>query len=83
MTDTNPLYTSLSVSDADESQVVITGEIPVEAALTYKRQALKSLGANASVDGFRPGKMPEEMIEKRMGEERVWNEIASFAVSDA
>lgn len=84
MTDTTSnLYTSLSVTDADESQVLITGEIPADIALSYKQKALKSLGRTASLDGFRPGKVPEDVIEKRLGEQAVWNEIASLAISEA
>ncbi len=58
------------------SQVKITGEIPYAELAEERPAALKALGKNIEVDGFRKGHVPESVIIARVGEMAILNEMA-------
>jgi FKBP-type peptidyl-prolyl cis-trans isomerase (trigger factor) len=76
-------YPSHAVSPSDDSQVTITGEIPVTIVEQHRPKALSRLGRNVAIDGFRPGKVPPAVLAERLGEIAVWNEMASSAIAEA
>lgn len=76
-------YSNITIEQKEDSQLCITGEIPVERAHTYRDRAIARLGQDASIPGFRKGKVPPSMIAERLGEATIWNEIASLALADA
>ena len=47
----------------------MTVEIPKEKIDQEVRSRLKSLAHRAKIDGFRPGKVPMKVIEKRYGDQ--------------
>lgn len=73
--------TAFSVSPLEKSQVKIEGEVPYDEVLKEKSAAIKSLGKNLKVDGFRKGHIPDSIIEKTVGEARVLAEMAERTIS--
>jgi len=73
--------TAFTVTKEEKSQVKITGEIPYEELLKERSAAIKALGQNLALDGFRKGHVPENMIVKHVGEMHVLTEMAERAIS--
>jgi len=76
------LYENVAVTKGEKSTVKITGEIPVPAVDRYRPHALKTLGKNAKIDGFRPGHIPDDVLVKHVGETKVLEEIAQLALAE-
>lgn len=72
---------SFTVTSEPQSQVKITGEIPYEELLNERAHAIKTLGENVSLDGFRKGHIPESVLEKHIGEMAILGEMAERAIS--
>ena len=67
----------------DESawEVEVKAEIPLEALADYRAQALKEIAKSAKLDGFRPGKAPEEEIIRVYGESVILREAVQRAIA--
>ena len=64
----------------DRSEVSITGEIPAEQFANYRPQAVKNIAEHIEIPGFRKGKVPENIIAQRLGEEKILYEMAELAL---
>ncbi|MDO8576118.1 MAG: trigger factor [bacterium] len=58
----------------------IKAEIPAELLLHYRTEALKEIKKTAKLDGFRPGKAPEEQIIQVYGEAAILREAVQHAI---
>lgn len=58
----------------------ISAEIPADAMQTYRAEALKEIQKTAKLDGFRPGKAPEDAIIRVYGEAAILREAAEHAI---
>lgn len=74
--------TDLKINPAEEGELEITGELAVAEFAKYREKALKSLGQEAKIDGFRPGHIPENILIEQVGEEKVLWEMAQDALND-
>lgn len=74
--------TDLKISPAEEGELEITGELDVAEFETYRDKALKALGQDAKIDGFRPGHIPENVLIEKLGEEKILWEMAQQAISE-
>lgn len=63
------------------SQVKIEGEIPFADLQAQRAAAIKKLGANIEIDGFRKGHVPESELVKRLGEMNILSEMAERALA--
>lgn len=72
---------AFTVTKEAGSQVVIDGELPYEVVVAEKKRALKALGKSLNLDGFRPGHIPDAMIEKHVGEMALLSEMAERAIA--
>jgi trigger factor len=63
------------------SQVKIEGEIPFAELEKQRAKAIKHLGGNIEIAGFRKGNVPEKMIVERIGEMAILSEMAERALS--
>ena len=63
-TDVRP---SVKVTDAGPSLKKISFEIPAETVTARLREALDTVAGSAALPGFRAGKVPRSLIEKRFG----------------
>lgn len=61
--------------------VKIIGEIPYEELEKHRAKAIKELGQNLKVDGFRPGHVPETVVVQKVGEMPLLTEMAERALA--
>jgi len=66
-----------------ESQVGMDVEFSSEEFNGFYDKAVSLLANNLKIDGFREGKVPKEMAEKRLAEEKILTQAAEIAVQDA
>ncbi|HEX7724218.1 MAG TPA: trigger factor [Candidatus Paceibacterota bacterium] len=71
------------VKKLDGSQVEITASVPFEVWGKYRTEALKHLNDSVSLDGFRKGNIPENILISKIGEMAVLEEMAELAVPKA
>ncbi len=72
---------AFTVTKEEKSQVKITGEIPYAELLHERASAIKALGANVELDGFRKGHIPESVLEKHIGEMAILAEMAERSIA--
>lgn len=73
--------TNIKVSrDEKRWEAEISAELPAEALLKYREEALKEIQRDAKLDGFRPGKAPIERIVQIYGEPTILRHAAEHAI---
>ena len=70
------------VKKSSKSKIEILFEIPWEEFEDYFKKASLILGENVIVKGFRPGKMPQEVLEEQIGTGKVLQKAANLAVEE-
>ena len=63
------------------AEALITGEIALPFLVELRAEALKSLGQEAKLPGFRPGHIPESVLVQNFGEMRILEETAEIALA--
>lgn len=81
-TETAKLYENITITNLEGSEIEVVGEIPATAIPGYRAKALKKLGENATIDGFRKGHIPEKVLVEKVGEQNIMGEIAEMALAD-
>lgn len=76
-------YISAEIKKLPKSAIEITGSISAESLEKYRAQALKSINQSVSVDGFRKGMIPENILVSKVGEMAILEEMAELALSRA
>lgn len=71
------------VTNEESSQIKIEGEIPFAELEQHREKAIKHLGKNIDIAGFRKGNIPEKMIVAQVGEMAILSEMAERALSSA
>jgi len=71
---------AFTVTKEEGSQVKIAGEIPFSELEEERKAAIKHLGTNVKLDGFRPGHIPTTVLEKHLGEMTVLTEMAERVI---
>src|SRR3989344_7609618 len=73
--------TNVKVTRDDAAwEAEIKAEIPAELLVHYRTEALKEIKKTAKLDGFRPGKAPEEEIVRVYGEGAILREAVQHAI---
>ncbi len=70
------------ITNLDNSMIEIKSSISIEELDRYKEEALKKLGGEISIDGFRKGHIPENVLIEKIGEMTLLNRMAEMALSD-
>ena len=68
------LAKSFSRKNLPESEVELVGEVPAETLSPYRARALAEISAELDLPGFRKGKVPQDMVLKKVGELAVLEE---------
>lgn len=66
---------NITLNNIDPVNATLTVEIKKEDYVSEVKKSLKSIKDTASIPGFRPGKAPDSMIQKRFGESVVIEEV--------
>lgn len=72
---------NIKISKLDKSQIEITGSIPVKDFSSFRQKALKNINDEITIDGFRKGKVPENILIQKVGEMTILEEMAELALS--
>ena len=72
----------VTVKILPKSEIEIEGEIDSEIFESYFTKALKKLGENLKLDGFRKGKIPEAVLLSSIPEISILEEMAEMALSE-
>jgi trigger factor len=71
-----------NVKKLPKSEVEIEGELAAEAFELYFDKALNKIGAEVEVDGFRKGKVPQNILLSKVPEIRILEEMAAMAIEE-
>ena len=72
----------IKIKKLPKSEVEIEGELEAEAFEAYFNNALKVLGENMELPGFRKGKIPENVLLSNIPEIRILERMAEIALSE-
>ncbi|MDR3519366.1 MAG: trigger factor [Candidatus Pacebacteria bacterium] len=72
----------IKVTKLPKSEVEIEGELEAEIFETYFAAALKKIGETVKLDGFRPGKIPENVLLSNVPESQILEEMAEMALGE-
>ena len=72
----------VKITKLPKSEVEIEGELDAEIFETYYSGALKKIGENVELDGFRKGKVPENVLVSKIPEITILEEMAQMALHD-
>lgn len=70
------------ITKLPKSEIEIEGELEADAFEPYFAPALKTLGANLKLDGFRKGKIPEAVLLKNIPEMQILEKMAELALNE-
>ena len=72
----------IKITKLPKSEVEIEGEIAADVFEGYYTKALAHVGENVEVDGFRKGKVPENILMSKIPEIRVLEEMAEMVLGE-
>lgn len=72
---------NFTVTKEADSQVKIAGEIPFEELQKHRTNAIKHIGKDMDIPGFRKGNIPEKMVIAQVGDMAVLSEMAERALA--
>ncbi|MFH0846190.1 MAG: trigger factor [Patescibacteria group bacterium] len=72
----------IKINKLPNSAIEIIASISIEELETRRPQAIKNLGSEIKIDGYRTGHIPEEILIKKIGEMPILNEMAELALAD-
>jgi len=72
-----------TIKDLPKSQKEISVEISAEEMEKHMNKALDKLAKNIKADGFRDGKVPKEVAEKKLGDAAIFEEASQLAIQDS
>ncbi len=68
------------IENLKNSQVKVVVSLNAEELIGYVKDAEQRLVSEIQMDGFRPGKVPPEVLRQKLGEDRIRQEALSFAI---
>ena len=72
----------INIKKLPNSEVEIEGELEAEAFEAYFNKALKKIGENVELKGFRKGKTPDNVLLSNIPESHILEEMAEMALTD-
>lgn len=73
---------NIKINKLPKSEVEIEGSLEAEIFETYYKKAFEKLGENITVDGFRKGKVPENILKDKIPEIKILEEMAELALAE-
>ena len=72
----------IAIKKLPNSEIEIEGELDSDLFETYFAKAVKKIGENLELDGFRKGKVPENILLSKVPEIQILEEMAELALSE-
>ncbi len=76
-------YGDVAVKRLERSRAEIIGSIPSEVWENHRTEAVKNINESVTVDGFRKGMVPENVLISKVGEMAILEEMAELALGQA
>jgi trigger factor len=73
---------NVNIKKLPKSEVEIEGEVDADVFESYFSKALKELGQNVELDGFRKGKVPEHVLLSNLPEVKILEKMAELALGE-
>lgn len=67
--------------DLEKSQIELIVEVSVEELKPFIKKGAESLSKEVKIDGFRPGRVPFDVLKKKIGEVSIWEEAAKLLIN--
>lgn len=64
-----------------KSQIELSVELPAEEFKTYIERGAESISKDVKVEGFRPGKVPYDVLKQKIGEMAILEEASRIAIN--
>jgi len=77
-----PTKITSKITKLPKNEIEIEGELEAEVFETYFKKALQKLSENIEIDGFRKGKVPENILISKIPEIRILEEMAEMALGE-
>jgi FKBP-type peptidyl-prolyl cis-trans isomerase (trigger factor) len=77
----NKFYENLKITKVSGSKIEITGTVPAVQFESFRKKALENINNEISIDGFRKGKIPENILISKVGDMTILEEMAELALS--
>ncbi len=75
-------YSNIQIKKLDNAEVEIEGEISAQKLGDSREKAVKKLSQTLTIPGFRPGKAPENVLIKHIGEYPILEDAAEIALTE-
>jgi trigger factor len=72
-----------TIKKLPKSQVELVFEVPFEEVEKNKKQVLEKIGKELKVEGFRPGHVPPQIVEREVGQMAILEEASELAVKES
>jgi trigger factor len=72
----------VSVQKLEKSEMKMVVELTADEMTAYRSKATQELQDKVKVDGFRAGKIPEDVLVEHIGEQAFMGEVLNFALED-
>ena len=72
---------NIKVTKLDKSRVEIVGSVPADIFSSFRKKALENINNEVTIDGFRKGKVPENVLIAKVGDMTILEEMAELALS--
>ena len=83
MIETTKSYDSAIAKKLDKSRVEITGSVAAAEWGKYRAEAINHINESITLDGFRKGRVPENILVAKVGDMAILEEMAELALSKA
>jgi trigger factor len=70
----------VEIKELAKSEVELKVELSVEEMLPFVDQAVKKISETIKIEGFRPGKVPYDILKQKIGEMSILEEAANIAI---
>ena len=71
------------INKLEKSKVEIISSIEAKHFESFRKKALENINNEITIDGFRKGKVPENILITKVGEMNILEEMAELAISEA
>ena len=71
------------INKLEKSKVEIISSIEAKYFESFRKKALENINNEITIDGFRKGKVPENILITKVGEMNILEEMAELAISEA
>jgi FKBP-type peptidyl-prolyl cis-trans isomerase (trigger factor) len=74
------MYENIKIKKLEGGKVEIEGAIKAKEFSSFRKKALENINEQVSIDGFRKGKVPENVLVGKVGEMTILEEMAELAL---